>query len=210
MLLIYLFFKSAALLRGLTVWKCVCGVCVCMFYFMTGIDLVDLSRERVFMWEQFFLKCAFCLWQTLIIPWWLTRHQNSLTLFKRCHLRTLLGDFALLSNNNNNKLSFWFLWKVLLILWQNPCDTHRDWELWRLLRYDCICGGTVQIPLSFLMLTAFTFLFFERIFIAVSYLTFEIVIINSFKKFFCTSLCFGNNYVWCLVNRIYLLYGLQL
>ena len=68
MLLINLFFKSAALLRGLTVWKCVCGVCVCMFYFMTGIDLVDLSRERVFMWEQFFWNVHFAydrLWSSL-------------------------------------------------------------------------------------------------------------------------------------------------
>lgn len=138
-----------------------CVWCLCMYVLFYDWDRFSRFEQRKgFYVRTVFLKCAFCLWQTLIIPWWLTRHQNSLTLFKRCHLRTLLGDFALLSNNNNNKLSFWFLGKVLLILWQNPCDTHRDWELWRLLRYDCICGGTVQIPLSFLMLTAFTFLSF--------------------------------------------------
>ena len=64
------------------------------------------------------------------------------------------------------------------------------------------------------MLRALTFLFlssssvFERIFIAVSYLTFEIVIIHLTK--FSAHLCVLDNYVWCLVNCIYFLYGLQL
>ena len=73
---------TGVILKGLTLWKFVSDICVCMFYVCKVIGSVDwLDRGLIYMWEEFrnvYLLVTW-VWLSWGDPVWLTGHQNPIT-----------------------------------------------------------------------------------------------------------------------------------